>query len=154
MAQTLSVAAQKNPFMDGTGPFTLVIDWQSDSSGNVSKKIASTYTTAQALLSSCPPAPVKVQGILMTVETIPGLYGDKATTCPSQYGLTILDAYGLDILAGGGATRSASVAEKYIVSGTHLEIDSELTVTIASAGDTKTGRIIMEFKELGYVKVN
>jgi hypothetical protein len=144
---TLTVTVQKNPFMDG-GPFTVILDWMSDDAGAVSLAIASTYA-AQLPFGPFGPKPGKVQGVLRSIETIPGLSGDLTTTLPTdQYDITILDKYGLDVLAGVGMNRDDGIAEKVVAGAGKIIVDSELTLTIAAAGDNTTGRVILEFEPL------
>jgi hypothetical protein len=147
MAQGLTVKVENNPFMDGTEPFKIILDWKANAStGAVSIPIASTYTTQNALLSAAPVSPNKIRGGLLATEFIPGLNGDLATTRPTNaYDVTILDKYGLDILGGNGADRSGTVADKCEPASTTIAVDSELTLTIANAGNDNTGRIIMNF---------
>ena len=149
MAQSLVVSVNKNPFLDANIPFTTILDWTSATGGTVSLPIASTWAAQLALKNPSTPAPTKVQGIIRSVETVPGANGDLTTNLPTSYTLTILDKYGLDILEGNFATRSASVAEKKCPTQ-KLIIDSELTFTIASAGDGKQGRVIIEWEDQGY----
>ena len=153
VVNALTVSAPKNPFLDAEGPFRLILNWTSATGGAVSLGIVSTYVAQLASKSANPITPLKVQGKLRSVETVPGANGDKATNLPSSYGLTILDAYGYDILAGFGAARSATLAEKILPLSSTVIIDSELTLTIANAGDGKQGRIIMEFEDMGDAKL-
>ena len=154
MAQSMTVKAEKNPFMDANVPIRLVLDWVSAVGGTVSLPIASTYSTAEALKGPTMPQPSKIQGIFMSCQTIPGLNGDMATAKPTAYTLAILDAYGDDILnnVAVATPRSASVAQT-LLQGTPREVDSELTVTITTAGDGTKGRIILELKDMGYGKL-
>jgi len=137
---TLTVA-MSNEFGDMSDPNKVILDWLSTDLGVVSIAICSTYITAQGVFK---PHPKKLQGFLRSIETIPGLLGDKTTTVPTTlYDITLLDPYGYDISGGILADRSASVAEKEVPTE-DLYIDSELTLTIANAGNAKTGRIILE----------
>ena len=149
---TLSVISGDNPFLDGNIPYTLILDWLSTDLGVVSLGVVATYNAQQVGKTACPIEISVVRGKLWSVETIPGLHGDLATTLPTAYDLTILDEYGFDILAGTCAARSATVAEK-VVPVIGIIINSELTLTIASAGDAKTGRIKLEFDELEHIGI-
>lgn len=146
-AQALTVTVQGNPFMDGAvDNYQVILDWTSagGGAGTVSLGIASTYA-AQKPFGDFGPLPKKLKGYLRSFATIPGLLGDKATTVPTdQYDITLLDAYGFDVLGGNGANRSSSVEERTYSTG-EVEIDSELTLTISAAGDNKTGRMILYF---------
>ena len=149
MAQDLTVTAQKNPFLDGAvgGSFSITLDWQSDASGNVSIAICSTYSTAQRISNPASPAPTKILGVIRSIEAIPGLNGDLATTLPTdQYGITLLDQYGYDVTDGMTVHCSGTVSTKQYPAR-KIIIDSELTLTIVNAGSTKTGRILVEFED-------
>jgi hypothetical protein len=150
-AGSLTVTVQKNPFMDGSvgGNFSIILDWTATSGGAVSQAIASTYSAAQALLNPVCPQPAKILGVLRSIEMIPGANGDLSTNAPSgSYTATFLDKYGFDVAAAGITGTSASAATKYVVANKVI-VDSELTLTIGSAGNGKQGRIIMEFDEVG-----
>jgi hypothetical protein len=155
MAQSLTVTAEKNPFMDANTPTRLILDWVSAVAGTVSLPIASTYTAAQVGKSANPPAPSKVQGVLLSTQTIPGYLGDLVTDCPTAYTLQLLDAYGEDHLNGVAVTtpRSATVSQILMQGSGKRVIDSELTLTIAGAGSGLKGRIILELEDMGYAKL-
>lgn len=145
MAATLTVKVEGNPFMDGEQAFKVILDWVSHTDGVVALAIASTYATSKPF-GDFGPLTKKIRGKLKSVETAPGYLGDLTTNCPTAYTLTILDKYSLDILGGNGTARSASAAQK-LVPTEDLYIDSELTLTIASAGSGLKGRIIMDFEK-------
>lgn len=151
MAQNLTVHVDHNPYLDGRMPAIVTLDWTSDSSGNVSKAIAATYAAAQLLASGNNPSvvqPIKIRGELAMVEVIPGANGDKTTNLPTAaYSITLLDKYGYDVTAGFLASNSGTVAENHVPQNKFPQIDSELTLTIASAGSGGKGRIIIHFKE-------
>jgi hypothetical protein len=101
--------------------------WTSDASGNVTSNSV----------------PVKT-GELLQVSFIPGSGG----TQPSDlYDMTIADANGVDILAGGGANLSNATATT--VAGPistylrrYLE-EGNITPSISNAGNAKTGTIVL-----------
>ena len=149
MAQALVVTAKHNPFLDGRMPEILILDWTSAADGTVSIKVAQTIAAAQLLASGNNPSvvqPVKIRGEIALIETVPGANGDRATSLPSSYALTILDDYGRDVTGGMFAACSATVAEAQIPQKT-IQIDSELTVTITGAGSGTKGRILVHLKE-------
>ena len=155
MAGTLTVTVNKNPFLSGELAFTIILDWVSTAGGAVSAAIASTYTTQLALLSANPIACTKIQGAFRSIQTIPGTKGDLATNLPTaSYSLTLLDKYSYDILNGSCAALSGTASEKQVAGGGKVIIDSELTLTIASAGDTKQGRVILEFEDLSSAHIS
>ena len=148
---TLTVTAQKNPSLDGSvgGNFSVTLDWLSTDGGAVSLAICSTYSAAQLAANPFSFQPAKILGVIRSIETIPGLLGAPATNPPTDlYDITLLDKYSLDIAGGQLADRSATVAQK-VVPASKIIIDSEITLTIANAGNAKNGRIIMEFEDIG-----
>lgn len=142
MAGSALVVTMSNPYGDMVGPNKVTLDWTSDdSAGSVSIAICSTYSTAQGWNGV---QPVKLQGFVRSIESIPGASGDKSTNVPTTlYDITLLDSFGHDMSAGVLADRSASVAEKEIPVDP-LYIDDEITLTIAAAGNSKQGRLIIE----------
>lgn len=145
MAQALTVTVEGNPQMDRADPYRVRLDWKSAAAGGTcSFDIASTYAAAQKAINDISaPQPSKLQGYIKAIETIPGLNGDKSTTCPTTlYDITLDDAYDYDLAGGNLADRSASVAET-IVPSSPIPIDSEITLEITSAGNDTTGRIIL-----------
>ena len=152
MAATMTVTLDGNPFLDGRGHARIIIDWISHTDGAVSLGIKSVKNTAEALLGGARIVLSKIRGVLRSIETAPGLNGDLTTLLPTAYDLTILDQYSYDILAGACMGRSATVAEKVLPTGSDIVIDTtELTITIATAGSGKKGRIIMELDAIDEV---
>lgn len=151
MAESLTVNIQGNPFLDGlSDPAEIVLDWVSSDVGGVSQKIASVYSAAQDAVGGRV-KPAKVRGMILGIETAPGLNGDLTTALPTTlYDITLLDAYGLDVMDGTLANRSGTVAEK-VVASAGIPVDSELTLTIAAAGDTKKGRMIIHLGKYGEI---
>jgi len=146
MAGTVTVTSMSNPFARD-GENKIVIDWLSTVGGAASGALMSLYSAAAlAKFGYSTPQPSKITGKLVKVETIPGLNGDLATTLPTAaYDLTLLDSYGQDIAAGYVKDRSGTVAEEYIPVQP-IALDDDITLTIANAGATTTGRVILHFK--------
>jgi len=144
MAGSALTVTMSNPFGDDCDKNVIVLDWTSDSSaGTVAIDIASTFAAAQLAVSQALPQPKKIKGYIKAIETIPGLLGDKTTTCPTTlYDITLDDPYDYDLAGGSLADRSASLAEK-VVPSSPIPVDSEVTLSISSAGNSKTGRIII-----------
>lgn len=142
MAGSALIVTMSNPYADMADPNKVTLDWTSDgSTGTVSIAICDTYATAQGEMTVYPS---KLQGFLRSIETIPGLLGDKTTDVPTTlYDITLLDPYSYDISGNVLADRSASVAEM-VIPTEPLYIDSEITLTISGAGNDKHGRIILE----------
>ena len=147
MAASMAVAIEGNPFLDGSkDQARIIIDWISHTDGTVSLGIKSTKNTAEAALGGTRLVLSKIKGVLRTVQTAPGLNGDLTTSLPTAYDLTLLDGYGLDVAEAKLMGRSAAVAELVEFDKT-LDV-SELTVTIASAGNGLKGRIIITLAAL------
>jgi hypothetical protein len=140
----LTVTSVSHPSMNGKEQNTIVLDWLSDASaGTLSKDIASTYSTAQAVLSSYLVQPDKLKGYIVGIETIPGKDGNLTDNLPSNlYDITLDDPYDYDLAGGSLANRSGTVAEK-VVPSQPIPIDSEVTLEITNAGNEKKGRIII-----------
>lgn len=120
----------------------ITVDWLSDAAGAVALGIAAALDTRTPLTRS---SKAEFCGRITAIETIPGLSGDRTTTTPTTlYDVTLLDQYGCDVAGGQLLNRSASSAEK-IVPYLPIAIDGELTLAIANAGDSKTGRVIIWF---------
>lgn len=153
MAASMTVTIEGNPFLDGVRDSAkIIIDWISHTDGAVSLGIKATKNTAEAALGGARIVLSKIRGKLRAVETAPGLNGDLTTALPTNlYDITLLDQYGEDVVDGNLANQSGTVADSVVFGAdTPLPIDtSELTVTIAAAGDTKKGRIILFIDPMG-----
>ena len=140
---TLTVTVEGNPQMDRTEPYKVILDWLSTDLGVVSIAIASTYAAAQKAIGYARPQPSKLQGYIKGIETSPGTLGAPATNPPTAlYDITLLDAYSYDVAGGSLADRSNTAAEE-VIPTSPIPIDSELTLTIAAAGNAKHGRMIL-----------
>jgi len=88
-------------------------------------------------------------GRIVAWETVPGLHGDLATDLPlANYDITIEDEYGADIAAGALANRSGTVGER-VNPSVAIPIWAPLTLKIAAAGVSKSGRLIIVVDENG-----
>tara|TARA_R100001086_G_scaffold124417_1_gene64203 strand:+ start:56 stop:418 length:363 start_codon:yes stop_codon:yes gene_type:complete len=97
--------------------------WTSDGSG------AATGTTTAVL-----------DGNLIGLTTIPA-GGEDAPT--DNYDVTVTDSDGHDVLLGAGADRDTANTE-HVTEGSLAAVShSPLTFTIANAGDTKQGTVIL-----------
>lgn len=92
---------------------------------------------------------VAVSGAIARVVFIP-----SATAAPTaNYDVTLTDSDGIDVLAGQGANLSDTVSSSVcpgipLKDGTTTSViltivDSILTLTVANAGDTKAGKVIV-----------
>lgn len=135
MAVAGSIAFSEQVFVNkGHRPVRkFIMDWTSDSSGDVTEI----------------PTDGHVSGAILRVVTVP-----SATAAPSDnYDVTCLDENGVDIFAGQGANRDTANAEHFkpgvpFKDGTTTStdvicIDDILTLTVDNAGDTKQGRVVI-----------
>ena len=114
-----SIVVTSSDVGDGITKYSIV--WTSDASGNVS---ASTLDLRR--------------GRLRQVKYVPGSGGSQPT---SGYTATLIDADGVDLLAGGGATLSNSAAT-ISAPTTPLFIESQtVTPTVSGGGNAKSGTI-------------
>lgn len=122
MAGTLT----RSSFKSRNGKFIekLSVAFTSDASGNATCEITDMY------------------GYIMKMVTDPG-----GTAPTDDYDITLVDEYGADALIGAGANRDTANSETVhptqsgaaisaFVCGTH-------TLTIANAGDSKTGTVVL-----------
>jgi len=116
----------------------LTCDWTSDGSGNAS--------------GTSP----KIVGTIIKGVTDPG-----ATAPTDDYDITITDAEGLDVLAvcqSGLSNRDTANSEQVyflvldaagtpLTQSVHPVVCDQLTVTVANAGDTKSGQLILYYRQ-------
>jgi len=109
----------------------LTVDWTSNGDGDVSEAISAANMK-------------ELKG-----KSLAQFVTDPRTPAPDgDYDLTLLDAYGVDILGGEGVDRHTTASEQgipAIKSGVYGDriIDTALTFTIAAAGDSKQGTVIL-----------
>lgn len=107
-------------------------EWTANASGVVNSSV-------QTALS-------KISGEILKVVTIPG-----SPTPTDNYDITLLDADGVDVLAGQGADRSSSTKQS-VAPGVPLKdgtttsvgpmaVHSTLTLNVANAGDSAQGTV-------------
>jgi len=131
MGSTLDLAGQVNTPLNGCKAY--VLDWKAHTDQTVNNSI----TDLTGLLA----------GRVVAFETIPGLNGDLTTTLPTAgYDITIVDEYGTDVAAGALADRSGTAGER-VNPAVPIPIWGALTLKIAAAGDSKTGRLIIVVDE-------
>jgi len=100
-------------------PSEETFEWESDASGDATITL-----------------PNYKDRLLINIKTIP----DSGV---SAYDVTIVDEDGLDWLDGEGFNRSTTLAEVFFaITEIHLP-DQELTLTIANAGNTQSGTVIL-----------
>ena len=106
--------------------------WVSDSSGNVTRSVGH-----------------KINGTLRGVVTTPS--GTVAPT--AAYDVVLKDEHGIDVLAGLGADRSATVAERVkpqvtqagsvVVYPHEIDVFGDMQLVITNAGNAKAGTITL-----------
>lgn len=77
-------------------------------------------------------------GKLVQVTTVPSGAPDAPT---ADYDLRILDSDGVDLLAGSGADRAAAATEHITFTSLGAVVESQLTLEVTNAGDTKKGTV-------------
>jgi hypothetical protein len=95
---------------------------------------------------------VNITGTILRVVTDPG-----ATAPTDNYDLTAPDEFGLDVFAGQGANRDTTNSEHFcpgvaFADGTTtsvmpIALAGNVTFTIANAGDSKVGNIVVFVKK-------
>lgn len=80
---------------------------------------------------------VPVDGAIVRVVTNPG-----ATAPSDNWDLTLVDEDGVDVLAGEGANRDTSNSEQIYPTDTPF-VNGTVTVTVANAGDSKVGTVVL-----------
>lgn len=131
MAQDLTVA-MSNPFGDcKAGDNKITLTWQSAAAGTVSYGICTQFIATRS-----PPAirPTKIQGYIVKVDTNP----DDTDAPTDNYDINLLNSDSIDVASGNLVNRDTANSEQWIPSDPPY-VDSELTLTIANAGDTKKG---------------
>lgn len=83
---------------------------------------------------------VKIDGAIVRVVTNPG-----AAAPTANYDVTLIGPDGEDLAAGELADRHTSTTEQVFLTDTpfHYSATEDVTVTIANAGDTKTGTVVL-----------
>jgi len=89
-----------------------------------------------------------VEGVIVRVQFVPGTGGNQPT---NAYDITLLDVGGEDVLAGQGANLSNAapssvcpgipMKDAVTTSNVPVSVSSSLTLTVANAGNTKSGTV-------------
>lgn len=75
-------------------------------------------------------------GKILGLATVPGLSGAQPD---DNYNVTAIDKNDLDVLMSGGLTRDETNTEYVLSTSLGAVVESQLTVTIDTAGNSKTG---------------
>lgn len=79
----------------------------------------------------------KYTGIITRLVT------DPTDTPTDNYDVTILDDDGYDVLMGAGLNRDTANTEQQLESVLGVCVDSQLRLNIGTAGNTKSGKVIL-----------
>ena len=101
------------------GVTTLLWDWESAGDGSVTGATTSVHT-----------------GKVVALLTDPDSGGDAPS---DNYDIVVNDSDTLDVLAGGGANRSATVVQGVAAASLGAVVNSTLTLEITNAGNAKKG---------------
>lgn len=131
------MAASVSKDTDGRGLRVVVVEWTSDSSGNVS--------------SAVPDSGKPINGYLSHFDIAP----DGTDTPTDQYDVTLLYDVGegetIDLMGGQGANQSATAGAQYYSKQDSQWIPYAVvgrpTLTIANAGNTKKGTVTLYIRE-------
>ena len=75
-------------------------------------------------------------GKILGLATVPGTGGDQPA---DNYNVSAIDRSSLDVLMSGGATRDDTNTEYVLSTSLGAVVNSQLTVTIDTAGNSNTG---------------
>ena len=116
----------------------ITFNWTSDSSGDMKEG----GTTGKGIFTA--------HGYITNI-----IYSPGATDPSDNYDVTLLDSDSLDVLRGQGVDQQNAAGQTYDtkyrsnvlnVDGNYLWFMNEnLTLTVANAGDTKTGTVVIYF---------
>lgn len=132
VSQKVSVSQTNNAVCRETGN-SIVVTWTSATGGTVSQEIAAALEQTYAI-----DIPI-LYGLLLGVVTNPG-----STAPTDDWDLTLVDSDGVDVLSGLGANRDTSTSESVAIPSP-IPVIGTLTLTIANAGDEKTGTVRLQF---------
>ena len=103
----------------------ITVDWTSDGSGDATDTVT-------------------IDGVIVRLITDPAAGGAAPD---DDYDVTVVDEFGLDLLDGQGANRDTAVTEHVLLAGglttTHVYHEGSCTVTIANAGATNQGQVVL-----------
>ena len=132
MAESLTVTMTA-PFADGRQDNKITLSWTSAADGSVSQSVCDNFNSGQPQYQFGT-RPSKITGYIVRAVTNP----DDSDAPTDDYDITLLDEDGVDVMGGNLIDRDTSDSEQVTPSSPPY-IDSDLTLTVASAGDTKKG---------------
>ena len=104
------------------------------------RKIVAAWTSDNATGAVEGTTSFPYDGQIIGLTTIPGAAGDAPD---DNYDVTITDAGGHDVLLGAGLNRDTANTEHVTVTSMAGVAGSKLTVSVAAAGNSKKGTIIV-----------
>lgn len=118
-------------------PWHMNLAWSSAAAGTVSYDLAAEYAGDN---------PAHARWVNKVKGTIKKIVTNPSSTAPTaNYDIWIYDKDGIDICGGNLMDRSATLTEQYIPDPP-IHVDGELTLSIANAGDGKSGEIEIYFE--------
>ncbi len=144
---TITALKMDNHF-GSDGPNKIEIDWTSDTGGDIGlvqadicAEFAAVNAGAGLYLSPGEPVPVRLKGRISRVSTNPG-----GTAPTVNYDIQLKDEDGIDVMKGALTNRHNANSEM-VIPDVAPYIDSELSLDIVNAGDSKTGSITIYMEE-------
>ena len=138
MATTMTLKPVAKSGKQSEDILLLTVDWLSDASGDASVSTADFNYLFR-------PITQYIQGRQLNIaQTKPG------AVTPTSYNAVVTDDNGEDLFGGNLASRSTTATESSYTYNTAVygsrPIDGDLTITIDTAGNAKTGSITLEFE--------
>lgn len=100
------------------------------------KKIKCAWTSDSATGGVSGTTTASFNGKILGLATVPGTAGAQPD---DNYNVTAIDSDSLDVLMSGGLTRDETNTEYVLSTSLGAVVESQLTVTIDTAGNSKTG---------------
>lgn len=135
-AQVVSILESNGPTNpEFNGVQKIKWSWTADSVSGV--------IVASAVTAENPTTRNKYSGQIVRLVTIPGTAGDAPS---DNYGVTILDEDGTDVLMGGGLLRDTANTEQVLAASLGYCQYTTLSLRIAAAGVSNKGTVILYIK--------
>ena len=104
------------------------------------KKITFVWVSAADGTATGTTTGVEYDGKIISLTTIPGAVALAPT---DNYGITITDSDGHDVLVGAGAARDTALTEHVAEASLGAVAHSRLKLNVSAAGDSKGGTAIL-----------
>jgi len=119
---TGDVVVTQKTFAEVASRIKIIVDWTSDGSGDVVSD------------------PIDAIGFIVEVETVPGTGSVKPS---DDYDVTITDPYGYNLMDEKTIDNRDYVNAERVIAATPRWVDDYMTVTVAHAGASTQGKIII-----------